>query len=53
MIELKNKEQLKNAIERARADRKSLFVQLTDVARSIPRHESPKRQHLCCQFSNQ
>ena len=33
MIELKNREQLKNAIERARADRKSLFVQLTDVAR--------------------
>jgi uncharacterized Zn finger protein len=33
MIELKNREQLQNAIERARADRKSLFVQLTDVAR--------------------
>ncbi len=33
MIELKSQEQLKNAIERARADRKNLLVQSTNVAR--------------------
>ncbi len=33
MIELKNQEQLKSAIERATADRKNLLVQLTEIAR--------------------
>ncbi len=33
MIELKNQEQLKNAIERAKVDRKNLLVQLTSIAR--------------------
>lgn len=33
MIELKNQEQFKNVIERARMDRKNLLVQLTGEAR--------------------
>ncbi len=33
MIELKNQEQLKNAIKRAKVDRKNLLVQLTSIAR--------------------
>jgi hypothetical protein len=51
MIELKNPEQLKRAIELANADRKNLLVQLTPVARKYRVSNRKKNQTYEVTFS--